>query len=35
MIYIVGSFFLVELDEYGAHVVHAVLVATIFGDQFI
>lgn len=29
-----GSLLLVEAYEYGAHVVHSVLVATILGDKF-
>lgn len=30
-----GSLFLVELDENGAHVVHAELVAAVLGDQLV
>jgi hypothetical protein len=30
-----GSFLLVEANEDGAHVVHAILVAAVFGDEFV
>lgn len=29
------SFFLIKLDEYGTHVVHAVLISAILGDKLI
>lgn len=32
---LIRSFFLIELDEYGAHVVHSVLVSTVLGDKLV
>ena len=32
---LIRSLFLIELDEYGAHVVHSVLISAVLGDKLV